>query len=172
MKKTTIALGIVVALSACGGGTPTPAATPAPASASGSASGSGSGSASGSAPAPGAAPSSTPAPSAPPATGGSVLIGDIAKAKSFDPKAAIASIQDGLLSCYNKERGGKPELRGKLKMRAIVNQAGTVVDAEPEEGGLSKEAGLVDCVTVILKATPFPKPGGMATVTIPLLFRP
>ncbi len=100
------------------------------------------------------------------------MFGDIASAKSFDPKATLNGLQDQLLACYNKERGAKPELRGKLRMRAIVNQAGAVVNAEPEEGGLSKETGLVDCVTVTLKAATFPKPGGMATVSIPLLFRP
>ena len=156
MTRAT-ALWMLSALTACGSAPPPTAASPATATALAPA------------PAPASAP---PAPLPPPATGGSILFGDIASAKSFDPKATLLTIQDQLLACYNKERGAKAELRGKLKMRLVVNDVGTVVNAEPEQGGLSTEADLVACIGGAIRAAHFPKPGGMATVSVPMLFRP
>jgi hypothetical protein len=118
---------------------------------------------------------STPTPtpvSNPPATGGSVLVGDIAAAKKFNPKPTIEANAPALLACYNKVRGAKPELSGKLKLLIQVNEVGTVlrVDSEPE--GSANDPALVTCIGEALKTVKFPKPGGMATVVAPLLFRP
>jgi|HubBroStandDraft_3_1064219.scaffolds.fasta_scaffold458471_1 hypothetical protein len=156
----TVMLGVLTACAstpgAAPGAAPASGATPTPAS--------------GAAPTPGSVPAPAAAP--PPATGGSVLIGDIASAKSFDPKPVVVAVQQQLLDCYNKARGANPELRGKLRMRVVVNDAGVVVSATPEPGDLAKDDGLTSCISDVAKATHFPKPGGMATVTLPLLFRP
>ncbi len=146
----------VLLTAACGGATPGPATATAT-------------------PTPTPTATSTPTPTSappPPATGGSVVFGDIASAKSFDPKPAVASLQQQFLDCYNKSRGANPELRGKLRLRMVVNDTGTVVNVQPEEGGLSTETALIACLTDAAKSGHFPKPGGMATVTVPMLFRP
>ena len=141
-----------------GGAAPEAAPASAPASASASAS---------------AAAPAAAAPSAPPATGGSILIGDIAGTKKFDPKAAVNGIQQQMLDCYNKARGAKPELHGKLKLRVVVNDAGAAVNVTPDPADeLGKEDTLISCLSDAFHQTHFPKPGGMATVTVPLLFRP
>jgi hypothetical protein len=157
----------VLLTAACGGATPGPAttgaATPTPTSTP--------------TPTPTGTPTSTPTGTStpappPPATGGSVVFGDIASAKSFDPKPVITSLQQQFLDCYNKSRGANPELRGKLRLRLVVNDTGTVVNVQPEEGGLSTETALIACLGDAAKSGHFPKPGGMATVTVPMLFRP
>jgi hypothetical protein len=118
------------------------------------------------------APSSSGSSSPPPATGGSVLVGEIAGTPHFDPKPPIEAIKADLLDCFNRARGTNPALHGKLTLKIVVNEAGHVnrVDASP--GGLADDAGFLGCVTDVLKArAEFPKPGGMATVTAPLVFR-
>jgi hypothetical protein len=116
-------------------------------------------------------PTPTPVP-APPATGGSVLVGDIAAAKKFNPKPTIEANAAALLACYNKVRGAKPALAGKLKLLIQVNETGTVLRVESEPEGSANDPALVECIGEALKTATFPKPGGMATVVAPLLFRP
>jgi outer membrane biosynthesis protein TonB len=120
-----------------------------------------------------AVPSATPASSAitSPA-GGSVLVGDIPAAKAFDPKAVIDANKPAMLECYNRARASNPGLSGKLKLRIIVNEAGSVIAVEAEPGGSANTPTLVTCIGDTLKAAKFPKPGGNATVVAPLVFRP
>jgi hypothetical protein len=146
---------LLLLLVACGGPKPpeSPTSTPTPTSTS--------------------TPTPTPMPTPnPPATGGSVLVGDIAAAKKFNPKPTIEANAPALLACYNKVRGAKPALAGKIKLLIQVNEAGAVlrVDSEPE--GSANDPALVACIGESLKTATFPKPGGMATVVAPLLFRP
>ena len=54
----------------------------------------------------------------------------------------------------------------------VVNEAGNVVNVEADQEGSAYDASLVACIGDALKAAHFPKPGGMATVTAPLVFRP
>ncbi|HSY24313.1 MAG TPA: hypothetical protein VK841_19430 [Polyangiaceae bacterium] len=127
------------------------------------------------------APASTPSVGAsssagraspPSATGGSVLVGEIAGTPKFDPKPPIEGVKADLLDCFNQARGANPALHGKLTLTIVVNEAGRVnrVDANP--GGLGDDASLLACVSDVLKArAQFAKPGGMATVTAPLVFR-
>jgi hypothetical protein len=107
----------------------------------------------------------------PPATGGSVLIGEIAAPKSFDPKSSVVSLQPQLLACYNQARATNPSLRGKLKVRFVVNEAGTVINVDAEPGGTASDEGLVSCISSAARAAHFPKPAGTATVLVPLVFR-
>jgi hypothetical protein len=117
------------------------------------------------------APAATPAP-APIPTGGSVLVGDIPAAKKFDPKRAIEANSSAILDCYNKVRATKPDLSGRLKLLIEVNEAGTVLRVDSEPGGSANDPALVACIGEALKVVKLPKPGGMATVVAPLVFRP
>jgi hypothetical protein len=100
------------------------------------------------------------------------MIGDVAAAKSFDPKPTLQSLQQPLLDCYNRARATDAELHGKMKLNVVVNQTGTVVNVETEPGPIASAPGMKECVSDVMKAAHFPKPAGMATVGVPLLFRP
>jgi hypothetical protein len=89
------------------------------------------------------------------------------------------SLKPDMLACYNKARQNNPSLHGKLKLRITINEAGSVllVDADPGAAGspdspVATDAGLVACLGEAIKAVHFSKPGGTATVTAPLVFRP
>jgi len=164
------ALMLLVALG-CGGGTapasapasapapaPAPASAPAPAPASASA------------PAPASASAPAPAPARP--TGGSVLFGDIAAPKGFDPKATLEAASPAILSCYADARATRPSLRGKLRLRFVVNEGGRVISVDADAGEPAYDAALVDCIGRVLRETPFAKPGGTATILAPLVLRP
>jgi outer membrane biosynthesis protein TonB len=140
-----------------------------------------------SAPAPASALSSAPAPapalssasaSAPPSalgplpTGGMVLVGEVLSPPSFDPKPTLDGLKPELLSCYNRARQQAPALHGKLKLRINVNEGGSVLLVEAEPGSSAADPGLVACMGEAIKAAHFPKPPGMATITVPLVFRP
>ena len=135
---------------------PAPAPAPAPASAS--------------APAPASASAPAPAPARP--TGGSVLFGDIAAPKGFDPKATLEAASPAILSCYADARATRPSLRGKLRLRFVVNEGGRVISVDADAGEPAYDAALVDCIGRVLRETPFAKPGGTATILAPLVLRP
>jgi hypothetical protein len=101
-----------------------------------------------------------------------VLIGEIPATKKFNPKPAIEEHKDALLDCYNKSRASKPDLSGKLKLLILVNASGQVLKVDAEAGGSANDPKLVECIGEALRPVPFPKPGGMATVVAPLVFRP
>ncbi len=120
---------------------------------------------------------STPPPPSPPVaaptpTGGIVIVGDIAAAKKFDPRRTLDTSAPSLLDCYNKVRATQPALSGKLTLVIAINESGTVLKVDPQPGGSANVPELVACIESVLKETPFPRPGGMATVIAPLLFRP
>jgi hypothetical protein len=105
--------------------------------------------------------------------GGSVLVGDINAPPSFDPKPTIVALKPKLLDCFNQARAGNPSLHGKLTVRILVNEAGAGMSAEADPGGNAYDPVLVKCIDGIVKGgVKFPKPGGMATVSAPLVFRP
>jgi hypothetical protein len=142
-------------LAACGA--PKPADAPSPALA-----------------APTATPTPTPTPtSTPPPTGGSVLLGDIAAPKGFDPKPALVAFEPQLLSCYNQARASNASLHGKLRLRIQISEAGSVLSVAAEAGGSANDPALVACIGEAMGgAGRFPKPSGTATVVAPLVFRP
>lgn len=122
--------------------------------------------------APADATASAPAPGPVPA-GGSVLVGDINAPPTFDPKPTIVALKPQLLGCYNQARAGNPSLHGKLTVRILVNEAGVGLSAEADPGGHAYDPVLVKCIDGVVKAgVKFPKPGGTATVSAPLVFRP
>ncbi|HEX8796607.1 MAG TPA: AgmX/PglI C-terminal domain-containing protein [Polyangiaceae bacterium] len=119
-------------------------------------------------------PSATPTPGPVP-TGGSVLIGDINAPKGFNPKPTIVKMQQQLVDCFNQARAAHPDLRGKVTLRINVNETGAVngVEADPAAGGHANDPTLVSCISdAMTRSAHFPKPGGMATVVAPLVFRP
>jgi hypothetical protein len=119
-----------------------------------------------------AAPASEAAP-APIPTGGAVLVGDINAPKSFDPKPTIESMRARLVDCYNKARAAHPELHGKVTLQIQVNEAGAVLSVDAAPGGHANDPTMVACINDAMKAEAhFPKPGGAAIVSAPLVFRP
>ena len=153
---------IVLLLASCGGA---PAAAPAAAPESASASAA----EAAPAPTPSSAPTATPGPIP---TGGSVLVGDINAPKSFNPKPTVEALEPQLLDCYNKARAYSPDLRGKVTLLIQVNEAGNVLSVDAAPGGHANDPKLVACVNDMMKASAhFPKPGGMAIVSAPLVFR-
>jgi hypothetical protein len=52
-----------------------------------------------------------------------------------------------------------------------VNEAGAVVSTEASPGGQANDPGLLACIGDALKSVTFPKPGGTAVITVPLVFR-
>jgi hypothetical protein len=105
-----------------------------------------------------------------------VLVGDINAPKNFNPKPTILKMQQQLVDCFNQARAANPDLRGKLTLRIMVNEAGVVngVEADPSAaGGHANDPALVSCIESAMREhAHFPKPGGMATVVAPLVFRP
>jgi hypothetical protein len=84
----------------------------------------------------------------------------------------MAALQPDLLGCYRKARGAVPTLRGKLKLRVIVNETGAAQSVAAEPGGGANDPALVSCLGDAIKGASFPKPGGTAILIVPLLFRP
>ena len=149
-----VRLALVVSLAACADQRAAPAPAPAPA--------------------PAAAPASAPASasaSAPPVAGGSVLIGEIVAPKHFNPRPTLDSLSLDLVGCYQKARARNPSLHGKLKLRVVVNEAGAVQSVQSEPGGTADDPALVACIGDAMKDATFPKPSGMATIVVPLVFR-
>lgn len=108
----------------------------------------------------------------PPAMGGSVLIGDIAGPKDFDPKPVLEGLRPKFLDCFNSVRSDKPNVHGKLMLRVVVNEAGKALSADADAGQPAYDPSFVLCLDGVIKgAPPFPKPGGMATIAVPLVFR-
>jgi hypothetical protein len=105
-------------------------------------------------------------------TGGSVLIGEIAAPKKFNPAPTLAALVPDLLSCYRRVRGSIPTLRGKLNLRVIVSEVGAAQAVAAEPGGGANDPTLVSCLGEALKGATFPKPGGTAIIIVPLVFRP
>jgi hypothetical protein len=102
---------------------------------------------------------------------GYVFIGEIAGTPKFDPKSTLEGLKPQLLDCYQRARVTAPALRGKLTLHITVNEAGAVTRVDGQ--GPANDAGFVGCLGDALKAGgPFPRPGGTAVVTAPLVFRP
>jgi|HubBroStandDraft_1064217.scaffolds.fasta_scaffold497508_2 hypothetical protein len=105
-------------------------------------------------------------------TGGTVLIGEIAAPKKFNPSPTIAALVPDLLTCYGRARGSVPALRGKLNLRVVVSEVGATQSVAAEPGGGANAPTLVSCIEDALKGATFPKPGGTAIIIVPLVFRP
>jgi hypothetical protein len=101
-----------------------------------------------------------------------VLVGEIPSSKKFDPKATVEESKPALVDCYNKARAVTPALSGKVKLLIVVNAVGTVLKVDAEPGGAADDPKLVACIGEAFKTVTFPKPGGMATIVAPLVFRP
>jgi hypothetical protein len=104
--------------------------------------------------------------------GGSVQVGEILSPPQFDPKPTIDSLKPDLVGCYDRARATNVALRGRLRLRVKVNEAGGVVVVSVDPGGTAEDPVLVACVAGVFKAAVFPRPGGTATIVAPLVFRP
>jgi hypothetical protein len=116
-------------------------------------------------------PAPAPTPAAP-LTPGVVIVGEIIGPPKFDPKAALTTLKPDLLRCYNETRTLIPALRGKLTLTVKINDTGAVTSTEARAGGQANDPGLVACIGDAMKGATFPRPGGSATMTVPLVFKP
>jgi hypothetical protein len=91
--------------------------------------------------------------------------------KHFDPKPTLDSLSPDLVGCYQRARARSPSLHGRLNLRVVVNEAGAVQSVQGEPGGSANDPALVACIGDAMKQASFPKPGGMATIVVPLVFR-
>jgi hypothetical protein len=105
-------------------------------------------------------------------TNGSVLIGEIAAPKAFNPAPTLANLVPDFLTCYRSVRATVPSLRGKLKLRVIVSEAGAAQTVTAEPGGNANQPAMVSCLADSLRSATFPKPAGTAIIIVPLVFRP
>jgi hypothetical protein len=124
--------------------------------------------------APDTAPPPTAAASAAPAlpmSPGIVNVGDIVGPPNFDAKTTLVGLKPSFLRCYNETRTLLPDLHGKLTLRLRLNETGAVTATEAEPGGHANDPGLLACIADTMKTTTFPKPGGTAVITVPLVFR-
>jgi hypothetical protein len=118
------------------------------------------------------APAATPSTESAELPTGSVLVGEIASAKKFDPNAAVNDHVSDFATCYRRARVSVPGLHGKLNLSVVVGESGKVQSVAPESGGSANDPTLVACLGEAFKTVRFPKPGGTAIVLVPLLFRP
>jgi hypothetical protein len=101
---------------------------------------------------------------------GAVLVGQVVGPPGFDPNPALESLKPGMLKCYTDARLLAPDLHGKLALEVHVNGAGVAISVEGK-GGPANDPGLVGCLGDALKQGKFPKPAGVAILTVPLVFR-
>lgn len=100
------------------------------------------------------------------------MVGEINAPKNFDPKPVIVALKPKLLDCFNQARAGNPSLHGKITLRIVVNEAGGANAVDADQTSPAYDAALVTCIDTLMRASAkFPKPGGMATVAAPLVFR-
>jgi len=123
------------------------------------------------APAPAAPSASAALPPTGPILPGIVSMGDIIGPPSFDPKPALVKLKPEILRCYTETRQVFPDLHGKLMLRIKINEAGAVTGTDAVPGGTANDPGLLGCIGDVIKGATFPKPGGLATITVPLVLR-
>jgi hypothetical protein len=97
-------------------------------------------------------------------------VGEIAAPKSFNPKPTIDALKPQMLTCFNEARAQKPSIHGKLHLRVTVNEGGNAMAVDADPGEPAYDPGLLACVGTAVRAAHFPKPGGTATVVVPLVF--
>jgi hypothetical protein len=100
-----------------------------------------------------------------------VSVGQVLGPPGFDPGPALEALKPALLRCYGDARLIAPQLHGKLLLEVHVDASGSVKDVSAKPGGSANDPGLVGCLGDAMKGATFPKPGGLATITVPLLFR-
>jgi hypothetical protein len=100
-----------------------------------------------------------------------VSIGEIAASPKFDPQPTVATVKADLLRCYNETRTLIPDLHGKLMLRVRVNDDGKVTATDAQPGGQANDPGLIACIADAMQTVTFPRPGGNAVITVPLVFR-
>jgi hypothetical protein len=100
------------------------------------------------------------------------MVGPINAPPSFDPRPVMVALKPKLLDCFNQARAANPSLHGKLTVRIQVNEAGAALSADADTTFPAYDSTLVACIDALVKGgVKFPKPGGMATVAAPLVFR-
>lgn len=98
------------------------------------------------------------------------------EAKGSLDKAIIRRIVNehaaAIRGCYEAERAHTPALPGKVKVRWVINEDGSVREARVTESQLNN-AAVHECLVAEIKRWVFPKPkgGGIVIVSYPLVFK-
>jgi TonB family protein len=101
-----------------------------------------------------------------------VRIGDVASPPNFDVTGTLRElVLPQLTSCYSDALAASPGLHGKMVLSFEVNEQGVVTSAT-ELKSTTNSPSLFACIKAAVIATAFTKPGGTATVNVPLVFRP
>jgi hypothetical protein len=98
-------------------------------------------------------------------------VGEVVAPPKFDPKAALNAMKPELGRCYDETRTLLQNLHGKLTLQLRINEDGGVTATDGVPGGTANDPGLIACIADAMKNVTFPRPGGTATVTVPLVFR-
>jgi len=84
----------------------------------------------------------------------------------------MRALRPDFLACYEHVlAGSSPSLHGKLSLRVVIDEDGEVQSISALPGGAANDPELVSCLAHAIKGAKFSKPGGTASVTVPLLFR-
>ncbi|MET0594414.1 MAG: AgmX/PglI C-terminal domain-containing protein, partial [Polyangiaceae bacterium] len=76
-------------------------------------------------------------------------------------------------ACYETALGANPDLGGRVQIRFIIAEDGTVQNAAPQCGTTLSDAGAIACIVDGFGKLQFPKPdGGIVTVVYPIMFTP
>jgi hypothetical protein len=101
-----------------------------------------------------------------------VSLGQVIAPKHFDPNAVLLSLKPQFLDCYNKARASNPTLHGRLGLKIVVQETGAVASVDADPGDTAYDPTLIVCLGDAFKSSKFPSPGGMATIMVPMIFRP
>ena len=115
--------------------------------------------------------SASTAPAAKDAGSATVTLGEIFGPATFDVKTTLTKAIPDFRSCYVASLRASPGLHGKMTVSFVADESGKVTRVDPVKS-TTNDPPLFECVKRVLLATTFPKPGGIATVTVPLKFRP
>jgi outer membrane biosynthesis protein TonB len=74
--------------------------------------------------------------------------------------------------CYEQALGRAPKLAGRVAVRFVIEEDGSVHDVEDNESDLP-DAATISCIMGVYENLSFPAPeGGIVTVVYPLVFQP
>jgi TonB family protein len=99
-------------------------------------------------------------------------MGEVVSPANFNVTSTLNDlVLPQLTSCYTDALAATPGLHGKMLVSFNVSEQGVVTSAT-ETKSTTNNPALFACIQAALIATTFPKPGGTATVNVPLVFRP
>jgi hypothetical protein len=92
----------------------------------------------------------------------------IGGAKDEDVKKALADMTPDLVACYQDGLGRKPDLVGKLVVKAEFDSTGKIRRADPAEGAQVADAQTGTCILTKLRTMKIPVSGPLVSVLFPI----